>query len=74
MTPAATAFASRTVIAFVELLAIAGDQLEAASKAVEAGELDQAVDQLRAASDLARQAGTGAFCLASTIEADRVRP
>jgi ABC-type amino acid transport substrate-binding protein len=74
MTPAGTAFASRTIAAFTGLATLAVDQLEAAALAVEAGDLDQAVDQLRAASDLARQAGAGAFCLAGTLDAERRKP
>ena len=76
MTPAATAFTSRTISVFVGICTIATDQLEAAALAVEAGELTDAADRLRAAADLAVQACGGASRLATALDLEvrGVRP
>jgi hypothetical protein len=70
MTPAATDFTSRTITAFAGLLAIATDQFEAASLAVEKGEFDQAAALLRDASEVGRQASGGARTLADILIAE----
>ena len=76
MTPAATAFTSRTITAFAGILALSTEQLEAAALAVEAGELTDAADRLRAAADLAVQACGGASRLATALDLEvrGVRP
>ena len=76
MTPAATAFTSRTITAFAGLLTLAVEQLDAAALAVEAGELTQAADRLRGAASIAGQAADGASRLATALDLEvrGVRP
>lgn len=70
MRPEAIAFASRTATAFVELLALAEDALESASKHIEAGDFVRAAGVLRTAADLSTHAAGGAARLAGALDAE----